>query len=424
MRVGVRRPRLCVAKEGRRRDWNRWTGGKSVKGEIYLDNNATTRPLPAVRAAMYEALDEGFGNPSSDHARGQRARDALHRARSSLAALVGAEPSQLTFTSSATEANNLVLASAACRDPQQGAARFVTSRVEHSSILKACEHFADRGAEVVYVPVDAEGVVDLDALSNQLTARTSLVSIQWANNETGVVQPISQISALCHSCGVPLHVDAAQAIGKLDLDLGAIGVDFVSLTAHKLHGPVGVGAVYTRDPGTLQPLFFGGPQEAGLRPGTENLPAIVGFGVAAELRRKSFAMVEGQLRELRDALEERVMNLVADVIINGQGAERLSNTTNLRFAGVDGQALVARLDQAGVRCSQSSACTSRHPEPSSVLRAMGLSTDDAWSSVRFSFGEWNGLGEATRAADLIAEICGQLRRFQSRRPVPHGVEVG
>lgn len=394
-----------------------------MDGEIYFDNNATTRPAADVRRAMFAALDEGFGNPSSDHARGQRARDALHHARTSVAALVGAESSQILFTSSATEANNLVLASAVAR-AAAGRARIATSPVEHSSVLNPCEHFSRCGVEIVSLPVDANGIIDLDALDRELAARTALVSIQWANNETGVVQPISAIAGLCRRHGVPLHVDAAQAIGKLNLNPSAAGVDYISLTAHKMHGPVGAGALNARDPAALEPLLFGGPQEFGLRPGTENLPAIVGFGVAAELRRQCFATVERQLRALRDAFEERVVRLVPEVEINGGGAERLSNTTNLRFAGVDGQALVARLDQAGVRCSQSSACTSRHPEPSYVLRAMGLSTAEAWSSVRFSFGEYNSHEEVDTAAELIADICAQLRRFNVRGGNVLPLEVG
>lgn len=397
------------------------TAEGNVDGEIYLDNNATTRPSPEVRQAVVEALDEGFGNPSSDHARGQRARNALHSARASVAALVGADSSQIVFTSSATEANNTVLTSAIARGAA-GPARIITTAVEHSSVLKPCEQFERRGVEVAYLPVDADGLVDIHALRSRLNARPSLVSIQGANNETGVVQRIREIGALCRERGVPLHVDAAQAVGKLDIDLAACEIDYASLTAHKIHGPV-MGAIYAREPATLHPLFFGGPQESGLRPGTENLPAIVGFGVAAELRRRRFREVERRLRELRDAFEDRVLSLVPDVSINGRAAARLSNTTNLRFTGVDGQALVARLDQAGVCCSQSSACTSRHPEPSYVLRAMGLSADNAWSSVRFSFGEWNRPDDATTAAELIAEICGQLRRFGAARLLPREVGV-
>lgn len=392
-----------------------------MHGEIYFDNNATTRPLAEVRRAMFAALDEGFGNPSSDHARGQRARDALHHARTAVAALVGAASSQIIFAGSATEANNVILASSVAR-AVGGARRILASSIEHSSVLKTCGHFTQRGVEVAYLPVDAAGVVDLDALNRQLRTRAALVSVQWANNETGVVQPIAEIGELCRHHGVPLHVDAAQAVGKVNMDLAALPIDFASLTAHKMHGPVGVGAIYARTLADLRPMTFGGPQELGLRPGTENLPAIVGFGIAAESRRERFAAVERQLRALRDVFEERIASLVPGVYINGHAAERLSNTTNLRFDGVDGQALVARLDQAGVRCSQSSACTSRHPEPSYVLRAMGLSSDQAWSSVRFSFGEYNRLEEAATAAELIADICERLRTFKARRAITQPME--
>lgn len=395
-----------------------------MDGEIYLDNNATTRPLPEVRRAMLEALDEGFGNPSSDHARGRRARDAIWRARSSVAALLGADPSRLIFTSSATEANNIILASAAARAAKRGPARLITTAVEHSSVLNVCEHFVPRGVEVEHVPVDADGIVDLDRLRQQLARRTFLVCVQWANNETGVVQPIADIAEICREHGALVHVDAAQAIGKLPIDLRAVEIDLMSVTAHKIHGPVGAGAIYARDLSLLEPLCFGGQQESGLRPGTENVAAIVGFGVSAELRFRRFAEIEQRLRQLRDEFEERLLELVSDVCVNGGQVKRLPNGTNLRFTETDGQALVARLDQAGVRCSQSSACTSRRPTPSHVLRAMRLSADDAWSSVRFAFGELNTADDARTAAALVAEICSKLRRFSARRMPKKTVEVG
>jgi cysteine desulfurase len=399
--------------------------GGLVDVEIYLDNNATTRPSAEVGQAMFHALDEGFGNPSSDHARGQHARDAIHKARSSVACLIGADPGNLVFTSSATEANAIILRSAVERNTGQSS-RIITTPVEHSSVLRTCDYLGDRGASVGYVPVDSAGVIDLQALARMLaTAPVSLVSIQWANNETGVVQPVAEIGELCREYDLPLHVDAAQAIGKVEMDLAAMSIDFASLTAHKIHGPVGIGAIYARDVAQLRPLFFGGPQESGLRPGTENLPGIVGFGVAAQARRERFADIERQLGRLRDAFEKRVLDQVLGVQVNGAGAQRLANTTNLRFAAVDGQALVARLDQAGVRCSQSSACTSRHPEPSHVLRAMGLSSSEAWSSVRFSFAETNTMDDVAAAADLIAQSCERLRRFAvGRRHVAQQVEVG
>lgn len=381
--------------------------------EIYLDNNATTRPLPEVRDAMLHALGQRFGNPSSAHAAGERARAALRAARASLAALIRTDPSTLVFTSGATEANNMVIASAAAR--RRGVpARIVTTVVEHPSILNALVSCGDAGAEIAVLPVRADGRVELETLEHALTPATTLVSVQWANSETGVIQPVRDIGQLCRQRGIPFHTDAAQAVGKVPIDVAALPVDFLSLSAHKFHGPTGAGALYVREAARIAPLLHGGPQEHGLRPGTENVPGIVGLGIAAALRRSRFADVERRLRTLRDRFESLILDSVPDVSVNGGEAGRLGNTTNLRFADVDGQALVARLDQHGVRCSQSTACTNRRPEPSSVLRAMGLSEEEAYASIRFSVGEWNTMEDIEEAARLIAELCGQLRAFRAR----------
>ena len=394
-----------------------------MEQEIYLDNNATTPLLPEVRDAILHALNGHYGNPSSVHSAGERARQLLADARASVAALIGSDPETVVFTSGATESNNFVIRSSISVDRRPG--RILTTAVEHSSVLKACEHFCRGELDVFVLQVNQLGQLDLAEFERALTSNTALVSVQWANNETGVIQPVAEIGRICRSHGIPFHTDAAQAIGKLPMNLADLPIDFASLTAHKIHGPTGVGALYAKSPIQLTPLLVGGPQETGLRAGTENLAGIAGFGRAAGLRMSHFTPVNDRLAQLRDYFEELVRRSIPDVLVNGAGADRLPNSTNLQFAGVDGQALVARLDQFSIMCSQSSACTNQRPEPSYVLRAMGISEADAYSSVRFSFSELNTIEEIESAVAVIADLCRDLRAFGARRrnPYVHPVEV-
>jgi cysteine desulfurase len=378
--------------------------------QIYLDNNATTQPLPQVIEAMEAAMTAFFGNPSSVHSRGELARQSLERARTAVARLMGADDDCVVFTSGATEANNLAMLS--CLPTDLARARIVTTTVEHSSILKLCDALEDSGAEVIRVPVDSNGLADLQRLEDSLTASTNLVSVQWVNNETGVIQPIETIAALAAAKGIPLHVDAAQALGKLKLYVAELPLDYVSVTAHKIHGPQGVGALYVRPGRALRPLIRGGPQESGRRAGTENVPGIAGFGRAAEMRVTRNEEIRAFVARLRDDFEERIQAGLAEIGINGGSVSRVSGSTNIRFDGVDGQALVARLDREGVYCSQSSACTNMRPEPSYVLRAMGLTEEDAYSSVRFSFSALNTLADAEDAASMVVDAVKSLRRFE------------
>jgi cysteine desulfurase len=238
---------------------------------------------------------------------------------------------------------------------------------------------------------------------------TRLVSIQWVNNETGVIQPIKEILKICKTHKVPLHVDAAQAVGKIPVDVTEIDVDFLTLTGHKFHAPPGVGAVYAKTPKQLRPLIFGGPQELSLRPGTENMPGIVGLGKAAELRKNNFLKVVRKITEIRDLFETKILQTVPNTKINGNIEHRSGNSTNILFEGIDGKALVIRLDQLGIRCSQSSACTNMRPEPSYVLRAMGLSEEEAYSSIRFSFSEQNTLEEVDIVVEAVSRLCKEIR---------------
>ena len=383
--------------------------------EVYLDNNATTRPLPEVREAMMRVLGEDFGNPSSAHSAGDRVREAMVVARDSVAQLVGAEAGQIVFMGSGTEANNTVFHSVFQRAPTEKRVRIVTTTVEHSSIIKMNDYLSARGVEVVSVPVDRCGQLVWEALDEAITPDTDLVSVQWVNNETGAILPVERIARLCQSRGVLFHTDAAQAVGKLPISVTELPVDFLTFTAHKFHGPQGIGALYVRSSKELFPLLWGGSQEGGLRPGTENVPGIIGMGTAAQLRLERLEDVQELMVSLRNHFEQTVLDSVPDVEINGDPDMRVCNTTNFLFRDVDGQALVARLDQEAIRCSQSSACTNQRPEPSYVLRAMGLSESEAYASIRFSFSEFNTVEDVDDAVTHLARLCEQLRRFSRRR---------
>ncbi len=376
--------------------------------EIYLDNNATSPMLPAVADVVAAAIRDGVGNPSSAHRAGLRARKHLWNARKQVAAALGAQDEDIVFTSGATEGNNLVVLSL-LRGALQGY-RLVTTAVEHPSVLAPAGLLQSLGCDVVVVGVGTDGVVDEGALLEAVVPGRTLVSVQWANSETGVIQPIGRLVEEVHRLDSLVHTDAVQAVGKVPVDLEAAPADFVSLSAHKLHGPLGVGALALTRRDLLSPLMFGGTQESALRPGTENLPAIIGFGEALRLRMAAFDEVHTAARQMRDGFEEALARAGVASACNGSEGSRLPNTSSVLFDGVDGEALVARLDQLGIRCSQSSACTNRRPEPSSVLRAMGRSEREAYASVRFSFSQLNTAREVEEVARAIVAIHGDLLR--------------
>jgi cysteine desulfurase len=374
--------------------------------EIYLDNNATTRPLPDVIKLMLPILSSGFGNPSSSHSAGERVRGCIKEARKQLGQLIGADPNNIVFTSSGTEANNMAFYSAT--RGKNGRCRILTTTVEHSSIRKMCSHLRIKGVDIILLPVDSSGHIDLEELRQLVRENIDLVSIQWVNNETGVIQPLAEIVAICHEHGKVIHTDAAQAVGKSEVNVDDIAVDFLSLTGHKFHSPQGIGAIYCRDKFLLAPIFFGGFQENGFRPGTENVSGIVGIGKAAELRRKNLEVHIETMRELRDHFESKVLEMVPNTSVNGDPANRICNTTNILFGGIDGRILLKKLDTKGIRCSQSSACTNSQPEPSFVLKAMGRTDEEAYSSIRFSFSIENTIQEVDRAVDVISSTCEDL----------------
>lgn len=375
--------------------------------EIYLDNNATTKPLPQVREEVYKILGDEFGNPSSAHSTGERARRHLERAREKVAALIGSSPARITFTSSGTESNNMAFYSST-RDKGKKC-RVITTTVEHSSIRKMCSYLCINDVEIRLIKVGPNGIVDLDELRKTMNGNTSLVSVQWVNNETGVIQPVVEVGEMCRERGVPFHTDAAQAVGKIEMKAEDLPFDFLSFTGHKFHGPQGTGVIYARDKFLLVPIMFGGFQEEGFRPGTENLPGIVGLGKASELRKNDLTRLAAYMKELRDRFEAMVLDFVPGTRVNGDTKNRVCNTTNIMFGGIDGRRLVRELDGAGVRCSQSSACTNFEVSPSYVLCSMGLTESEAYSSIRFSFSVENTFDEVDKAVHLIRDICERLR---------------
>ena len=375
--------------------------------EIYFDNNATTRPLPEVREEVLKVIGEEFGNPSSAHSTGERARRHMSEARGRLAALLGCEASRITFTGSGTESNNMAFYS--CTRDKKKRCRVVTTSVEHSSIQKMCSYLRINGVDIKIVKVHPDGLIDTEELKRAINEDTTLVSVQWVNNETGVIQQIEEIGNICSDKGVPFHTDAAQAVGKIEMRLDELPFDFLSLTGHKFHSPQGVGAIYCKDRYMLVPILFGGFQEEGFRPGTENLPGIVGMGKAAELRKLNLGELISKMNELRNRFEAMVLDFIPGTSVNGTKDYRVCNTTNIMFCGVDGRKLVRDLDKAGVRCSQSSACTNFETAPSYVLRAMGLREEEAYSSIRFSFSVENTFEEIDTAVQLIRELSGKAK---------------
>ena len=371
---------------------------------VDLDANATAAPLTGVVDAMVAAMRNAPGNPASAHGGGRAAGARLAEALDAVASLICAPPGTVVLTSGGTEANN-----AAVRHLARRHGRIVTSSVEHASVAAPLAAVAG-ACDVVTVPVDGRGLLDLDRLAGTLTPGCA-VAVGWANGETGVVQPVEAIAALCCRAGAVLFVDAAQAVGRVPVDLRRVPIDILSFSGHKLHGPTGTGVLFVRDAEGFEPLILGGGQQGGLRSGTVDVAGAAGLAAACAHRREGFAAHVARLRALRDRLEGAILAAVPDVAVNGAGAPRLPNTTSLRFSGADGQALVARLDAMGVRASQASACSSGRPEPSATLLAMGLTEGEAWSSLRFSVSILNTEAEIDRAADVVAEVVAALRRF-------------
>jgi cysteine desulfurase len=374
---------------------------------VYLDNNATTMPAPQVVDAMLPFLREFYGNASSVHRFGQRARHAIDLARAQIAQLVGCAESELMLTGGGTEAiNTAIRGILEARSPRK---RIVTSTVEHSATRSLCQQLEkDKLAEVVEVPVDHEGRLDLDELRAALMNDPALVTIIWANNETGVIFPVDQIAAICKSAKVPLHCDATQAVGKIPTDFKSISMGAASFAAHKFHGPKGVGALFVRRGLRMRPLLIGGPQERGRRGGTENVAGIVGFGVAAELAQRSLPEMS-RVATIRDRLERGILESIDDAHVNGDVSSRLPNTTNLGFARLEAEAILLLLSEQNICASAGAACSSGSLEPSHVLRAMRIDEKIAHGAIRFSLSRYTSDVEIARALEALPGIIARLR---------------
>jgi len=384
---------------------------------VYLDNNATTPVLPEVLEAMRPYFGERFGNASSIHHHGQETRAAVERARESVAALLGCRASEVVLTSGGTEADNLAIFGLASAGDH-----VITSTIEHHAVLNACKHLAKyretTGCEVTYLPVDGRGLVDPADVKRALRPNTKLITIMFANNETGVLQPVAEIGKIAAEAGICFHTDAVQAAGKLPIDVNKIGCDLLTISGHKLHGPQGVGALYVRKGIQLEPMLYGGNHERSRRAGTENVSGIVGLGKAAELASAGFergndrgdGRADQKMAAARDRLERELLKIEATGL-NGEGAPRVPNTTNIYFDGIEGEALVIALDLKGLAVSTGAACSSGAIEPSHVLTAMGLRRERAKASIRFSLGKQNTAEDIDFALGLIPKTVARLREL-------------
>ena len=382
---------------------------------IYFDYNATTPLVAPVADAMAAAMRDVFGNASSVHYFGQQAKAAADTARSSVAALIGADPSEIVFTAGGTESDNFAIRGAADALEPTKRRHLIASAIEHEAVLNTLKALARRGWRTTLLPVDQSGLVLPERLREAITDDTALVSVMHANNEIGTVQPVAELAAIAHEHGALMHTDAVQSAGKIPVDVRALGVDLVSLSAHKFNGPKGVGALWIKRGTRMQPIMTGGKHERGRRAGTENVPAIVGMGVAARLAAEKLSSEAARVGALRDRLEEGILRAVTGTAINGARMHRVPNTTNISFDRVEAESLLIALDLEGIAVSTGSACSSGTLEPSHVLRAMGFPPHRTQNSLRFSLGVFSTQDEVDRVVEILPRLVEKLRGL-TRKP--------
>jgi cysteine desulfurase len=383
---------------------------------IYLDNNATTPVAPEVLSEMLPYLGEFYGNPSSMHTFGGQLHRKVEDARAKVAALIGAEPEEIIFTSCGTESDNTAIMSAVESSPQKR--HVITTRVEHPAVFNFCKYLARKGWRVTFIPVDNSGRLNMEAFHKALDDDTAIVSMMYANNETGVIFPIQETGEMLKERNIVFHTDAVQAAGKIPIDVQRLPVDMLSLSGHKLHAPKGIGVLYVRKGTRFYPYIIGGHQEKGRRAGTENVASIIGLGKACELAKKHIEKEASYLSDLRDKLETALLKCCPDVRINGDIERRLPNTTNISFEYVEGEAILLRLDEYGICASSGSACTSGSLEPSHVLRAMGVPFTAIHGSIRFSLSRYNTQEEIDEVIKIMPPIIKELRTLS-----PYGRET-
>ena len=383
---------------------------------IYLDNNATTAVAPEVLEAMLPYLRDQYGNPSSMYSFAGVSAKAVARAREQVASLLGAHPEEIIFTSCGTESDSAAILGAF--EAQPGKRHFITSRVEHSAILAVGQHLERKEFQVTYLDVDEHGRLDLAQLDKAMAPETGILSLMYANNETGTVFPVAEAAAMARDRGIPLHVDAVQAVGKIPIDLSTLPLDYLAMSGHKLHAPKGVGVLYVRKSAPFRPFLRGGHQELDRRAGTENVPYIVGLGAACELAASHIQDENTRVKFLRDTLEAGLLNTIPGVRVNGDVADRLPNTTNVSFKHVEGEAILLLLDQEGVCASSGSACTSGSLEPSHVLQAMGVPLAYAHGSVRLSLSRYTTEAEIDKVLEIFPRIIKRLRERSPYHDLP------
>jgi len=376
---------------------------------IYFDNNATTKVAEEVLEEIKPFFCELYGNPSSMHTFGGQIGRKIRQAREQVAGLLGCEPGEIIFTSGGTESDNAAIKGALAAQPSKR--KIITTRVEHTAVLSVCRELENHGYTVIELPVDRQGRLDLAKLEEQIDDDTALVTIMFANNETGVIFPIDKIAELVSSRGAVFHTDAVQAVGKIPLDLAKSDIDLLSVSGHKLHGPKGVGVLYVRKGTRISPFMLGGHQEADRRAGTENVPGIVGLGKACELAAKNLEEENSRVKYLRDKLENAILEKCPGCRLNGNRDNRLPNTTNVSFEYIEGEAILLMLDKYGICASSGSACTSGSLEPSHVLRAMGVPFTAAHGSIRFSLSRYNTEEEVDYTIEKIPPIINRLREL-------------
>ncbi len=376
---------------------------------VYMDNNATTRVDPLVVQEMIPFFTETYGNPSSMHLVGARAQKAVAQAREKVAQLLNAHPDEIVFTSCGTESDNAAIRGVLEASPEKR--HLVTTRVEHPAVWNQIPYLRQKGYRVTELRVDREGRLDLEHLKASLTDDTALVSIMFANNETGVIFPLEEVAQIVKARGIVLHTDAVQAVGKIPVDLSKLPVDLLSMSGHKIHAPKGIGVLYIRRGTKIAPFMIGGHQEKGRRGGTENVPYIVGLGKAAEISQQELSKEPMRLQGLRDKLEQGILERIPRVLVNGKGADRLPNTLSCCFEYVEGESLLLLLSDSGICASSGSACTSGSLEPSHVLRAMGIPYTAAHGSVRFSLGRFNTEEEVDFVLENLPGIVERLRQI-------------
>lgn len=378
--------------------------------QVYVDNNATTRIAPEVLEAMQPFLTEKYGNPSSMHAFGGRIFKDIERAREQTADLLGADnPKEIIFTSCGTESDNTAIMSVLRSYPEKK--HIITTKVEHAAVLNLCKYLEGRGYRVTYLGADNEGMIDLGELKESISGDTALISVMYANNETGVIFPVKEIAEIAAEKGVVFHTDAVQAVGKVPLKLSGLPVNFLSLSGHKLHAPKGIGALYVRGGTKFSPFLIGGHQEQGRRAGTENTASIVGLGRACQLAKESIEEENRRVKSLRDRLENAVLARIPNVRVNGNRERRLPNTTNIGFEFIEGEAILLMLDEKGIFASSGSACTSGSLTPSHVLRAMGIPFSFVQGSIRFSLSRYNTKDDIDYIIETLPPIIKRLREI-------------